>query len=101
MLRGDRRPDGLRIRFASDFGNIIRDERQARGTTQAEFASEMGVSRKWLSEAENGKDTAEIGLVLAVFRKLGLDLVVADRQPPQVDIDAVLRALSDNPGGNP
>ena len=52
--------------------------------TQAAFAAEMGVSRKWLSEVENGKQTVELGLVLAVFRRLGLDLVAAERPRPPV-----------------
>lgn len=30
----------------------------AQEITQARFAAEMGVSRKWLSEIENGKETA-------------------------------------------
>ena len=30
----------------------------AQEITQARFAAEAGVSRKWLSEVENGKETA-------------------------------------------
>ncbi len=93
------RHDGLRVRFASDFGNIVRAERRARGLTQAEFAAEMGVSRKWLSEVENGKDTAEVGLILMVLRKMGLDLVLAARRPPSIDIDAFMAKLARPPEG--
>ena len=69
--------------------------------TQAAFAAEMGVSRKWLSEIENGKPTVELGLVLAVFRKLGFDLVVAERPRPQFDFDAALRSLITQPASQP
>lgn len=69
--------------------------------TQAEFAAEIGVSRKWLSEVENGKTTVELGLVLTVFRKLGLDLVAAERPRPPFDVDAALRSLTDQPSAEP
>ena len=83
------------MRRASDIGHAIRQERSARGITQGQFAAEMGVSRKWLSEIENGKETAEVGLVLAVFRRLGFDLVAASRPQPEFDIDAALQSLTE------
>ena len=95
------RVEGIRLRYPSDIGHTINAERQSRQMTQAEFAAEVGVSRKWLSEVENGKATVELGLVLAVFRKLELDLVAAERPRPPFDFDAALRSLTDQPSPAP
>lgn len=65
--------------------------------TQEVFAAEVGVSRKWLSEVENGKPTVELGLVLAVLRELGFDLVAAEKTRPPFDFDAALRSLTSQP----
>ena len=85
---------GLRLRFPSDIGSVIRNERKDRGMSQRELASFAGVSRKWLSDVENGKDTAEVGLVLMVLRKLRIDLLVAERPAPAVDPEAFFGSLS-------
>lgn len=38
-----------------------------------------GVGTKFLSQLENGKETAELGKVLQVLRKLGLDVYIFPR----------------------
>ena len=43
---------------------------------QAELAKRLGVSAKWLSQFENGKATAQIGLVIRVLHELGFELRV-------------------------
>ena len=48
--------------------------RRELGWSQAQVAERVGVSRKWLSEFEGGKATAELGLVLRLLD--GLRLVV-------------------------
>lgn len=79
---------------AGEFGAFIRRARERAGLTQAALAERAEVSRKWLSEAENGKPTAEIGLVLAVVRQLGF-VIRADEAPePSVDVDALLDSLA-------
>ena len=77
----------------ADFGHFIRAERHRQGFTQAELAARLGVSRKWLSEAENGKPTIEVGLAMAALRELGHMLRAAPRPEPEFDIDAHLEAL--------
>ena len=69
--------------------------------TQAAFAAEMDVSRKWLSEMENGKQTVELGIVLAVFRRLGFNLVAAEKSRAPFDFDAALRSLVNLPASLP
>ncbi|WP_419924304.1 helix-turn-helix domain-containing protein [Candidatus Poriferisocius sp.] len=77
-----------------DLGHFIRTERRRQGITQAVLAARLGVSRKWLSEAENGKPTIEVGLAMAALRELGHMLRAAPRPEPEFDIDAYLEALS-------
>lgn len=63
----------------SDLGSIIKAERKRQGLTQAEFAGLCGVGITFLSQLENGKETAELGKTLAVLTTLGLDVFVERR----------------------
>jgi y4mF family transcriptional regulator len=85
----------MRIRNADDLGHYLRDRRRAAGLTQTDLAVRAGVSRRWLSDLEAGKPTAEVGLVLKVIAALDM---MMDLQPaPHQDID--LDELLDNLGG--
>ncbi len=68
------------IHQSSDLGSLIRHKRKADGLTITDTASLCGVGYRFLSELENGKDTAEIGKVLKVLSGLGLDVSVSDRE---------------------
>ena len=59
-----------------DFGLVVRDIRKRRALTQAEVAERAEVSRVWLSQVENGKQTVELGKVLRVLDVLGFGLDV-------------------------
>jgi HTH-type transcriptional regulator/antitoxin HipB len=86
---------GMRIRNSDDLGNYVREQRREAGLTQADLAAQARVSRRWLSDLEGGKSTAEVGRVFKVIA--ALDMVV-DLQPiPHQDID--LDELLDNLGG--
>ncbi|HEU0288199.1 MAG TPA: helix-turn-helix domain-containing protein, partial [Nocardioidaceae bacterium] len=50
--------------------------RRELGLSQAQLAERIGVSRKWVSEFERGKATAELGLVLRLLESLDLQLKV-------------------------
>ena len=67
------------IQTPGDLGEIIRQTRKSLGLTQAELAGLSGVGITFLSNIENGKETAEIGKVLVVANTLGLDLFAARR----------------------
>ena len=54
-------------------GPLIRRIRKARGMTQTDLAMETGTSQRFISQVENGKDSAEIGKVLLLIRLLGFE----------------------------
>jgi HTH-type transcriptional regulator / antitoxin HipB len=60
-------------------GRAIRHKRRELGVTQAEVAGLAGVGVRFLSELENGKPTAELGKVLRVLGRLGIELWVLPR----------------------
>ena len=66
----------MKLRTPSDIGYLIRDQRKQRRWTQADLAAKLGVSRLWVVQLEQGKETAQIGLVMRVFNELGLPLQV-------------------------
>ena len=63
----------------ADLGRLIRDERKRQHMTQTELADVSGVGITYLSQLENGKETAEIGKALNVLTMLGLDLYAERR----------------------
>ena len=75
-----------------DVGRSIRDARKTNGLTQAQLAAQAGVSVKWLSDAENGKSTVELGLVMEVLGHLGYALVRTTRPTPTFDLAAHIEA---------
>jgi y4mF family transcriptional regulator len=64
------------IRTASDLGAAIRERRKTLSMTQGDLAMQAGVSVATISAIENGKDTAQISIVLDLCRDLGLRLSV-------------------------
>ncbi|MDN0070196.1 helix-turn-helix domain-containing protein [Collinsella ihumii] len=63
----------------ADLGRLIRDERKRQHMTQTELAGLSGVGITYLSQLENGKETAEIGKALNVLTMLGMDLYAERR----------------------
>ena len=55
-------------------GTLIKTERQRQKLSQIELAGLSGVGITFLSQLENGKETAEIGKALNVLATLGIDL---------------------------
>ena len=62
-----------------ELGAIIRSRRKQIGLKQQQLADESGVCCAVVSEIENGKKTAQVGLVLNLLDALGLDLTVTER----------------------
>jgi y4mF family transcriptional regulator len=81
----------VRIAATKELGRYIRDRRRELALTQVQLATSAKVSRRWLSDLETGKETADFGLVLRTLQALG---VVVDLQPEErtsrVDLDALL-----------
>lgn len=63
-----------------EIGQYIRAIRGANKLTQQELSDLSGVNRRFLSELENGKATAEIGKVLHVLKCIGCDITLRYRQ---------------------
>jgi y4mF family transcriptional regulator len=86
----------MRIASARDLGLYVRERRRDLGKTQTDLAAAAGVSRRWLSDLEAGKATAEIGLVLRTLDALDLLLTAQPREELKtggVDLDDLLRNL--------
>jgi HTH-type transcriptional regulator / antitoxin HipB len=83
----------MRIRTADDLGRYVRDRRLAAALTQTDLAARARVSRRWLSDLEAGKPTAEVGLVLRVVAALGMYTDLRPEPTPEVDLDAILDGL--------
>jgi HTH-type transcriptional regulator / antitoxin HipB len=77
------------IKTPKEIGLFVREQRKARGWTQDVFAQRLGVSRLWVLQLEQGKSTAQIGLVLRALNELDV--------PMQVDPKPIDRSIS--PGG--
>lgn len=66
----------------AQLGAIVRHRRKEAGVHQADAAGLCGVGTRFLSEIERGKETAEVGKVLQVLERLGLELWVIPRGTP-------------------
>jgi len=93
----------ITLRTARDFGAVLRDARKRAKLDQATLAERIGVSRKWVIDAERGNSGAAIGTVLKALAAVGVDLSVeapslVQREPrsppelPEVDLDRVVDA---------
>lgn len=64
---------------AKELGLIVRDARKQQGLTQEDLAGLTGTGRRFISDLEQGKETAELGKVLLVLAALGLALYVQSK----------------------
>jgi transcriptional regulator with XRE-family HTH domain len=65
---------------AADIGNQIREKRLAQGMNQTVLAKKLGCSRKWVSDIEQGNETAEISRVLRALTVLGIKIFVGQSE---------------------
>jgi y4mF family transcriptional regulator len=66
----------ITVDHPSALGQAIRKRRLALGLRQQDVAAQSGVSVPTVSAIENGKATAQIGLILQMCRDLGMRLTV-------------------------
>jgi y4mF family transcriptional regulator len=71
-----------RIRNAAELGRLIRKKRLEDGLLQEEVAGLAQVGVRFLSELENGKETAALGKSLQVLSRLGLEVRIVPRGAP-------------------
>jgi len=85
----------------ADIGRLIRAARTDAQMSQSHLASLCGTTQSWISEIENGKATAELGMVLKVLSVLKVDMELKDSRssvPPdpiwpdhdEPDIDGIV-----------
>ena len=72
----------MEILDATALGKAIRRHRKSIGLTQQVAAGLCGVGERFLSELERGKESASLGKALQVIRRLGLRVILTDRQSP-------------------
>jgi y4mF family transcriptional regulator len=71
---------GIAIKSPKELGGLLRKKRKSQKLTQGKVAEYCGVSVKFISEVERGKETAEIGKVLYLLTMLGIDLIADTRE---------------------
>ena len=71
---------GIAITNPRELGELLRKKRKSQGLTQGRVAEYCGVSVKFISEVERGKETAEIGKILYLLNTLGIDLIADTRE---------------------
>lgn len=66
------------IPSAAVLGKHLRAARLKKSLTQRDLAKQFYCSLRWITEVENGKDTARIGKVLALCQFLELEVLLAN-----------------------
>ena len=69
----------MRIRNTKELGEAIKQTRKELGYTQSDISQRTGLSESFISDIENGKETAEIGKVLLLINLLGLNVFIKER----------------------
>lgn len=69
----------VRVTTAAELGNALRNHRKKQAIRQQDLADYALLSPKFLSQFENGKETAELGKVLKALELAGLNVWIADR----------------------
>jgi HTH-type transcriptional regulator / antitoxin HipB len=77
----------MKIEKVRDVGRLIRARRDELGWSQSDLAERIESTRRWVSEIEHGKSTAEVGLVLAALAALGLEVRSGPAETALVDRD--------------
>lgn len=73
-------PRAIRISDAKTIGLLIREARKNQGLTLEALAGLCGLSIRFLSELENGRETCSFVRILRVLETLGIELVA---HPPE------------------
>jgi HTH-type transcriptional regulator / antitoxin HipB len=60
----------------TQIGQLIRDTRKKLGVTQKDLALTSGTGLRFIIELEKGKETCEIGKVLAILNTLGIKITL-------------------------
>lgn len=69
-----------RLVTEAQLGELVRQRRRARGLSQREVASKLGVTQTRLSELEGGKAHVTLERLIALAQLLDLEVVLRDRE---------------------
>ena len=69
----------MRIKNTEELGSLLRKRRKSLGFTQSDISERTGLSASFISNTENGKETAEIGKILLLINILGLNVSLEER----------------------
>ena len=69
----------MKVNNTKELGKMIRQRRKELGYTQGFLSEYSGLSASFISNLENGKDTAEIGKIMFLTSLLGLDMELKTR----------------------
>lgn len=83
----------MMVNSVRDIAAAVRGRRKERGLSQGELAIRSGVSRKWVSEFEAGKPSAELGLVMRVLDTLGIRIDLGSIDTPAGDTGGESQAV--------
>ncbi|MEX0729424.1 MAG: helix-turn-helix domain-containing protein [Aquisalimonadaceae bacterium] len=64
----------MRIRTAYDLGRLIRSHRKSQGLSQRALAEKVGTTQSWVWAIEQGKPSAEVGLLLRTLDVLAVEV---------------------------
>lgn len=73
----------MTLSSVSDLSRAVHDSRIGQGISQAELAERSGTSQRFVSEFERGKQSAEVGKVLALLSALGLKFCITASRTPE------------------
>ncbi len=69
------------VRNAKELGSLTRAHRKSRAISLETVGGLGNLGKRFLSEFERGKETAELGKVLKALHTLGLEVIVQPRRP--------------------
>ena len=69
----------MKVNNTKELGKMIRQRRKELGYTQGFLSEYSGLSASFISNLENGKDTAEIVKIMFLTSLLGLDMELKTR----------------------
>lgn len=72
------------VRTTSQLEPLVKAFRKAKGLTQQELASKIGVTQQAIQAMEANPDKASIGRLMAVFAALDVEIILRERatEPP-------------------
>ena len=87
------------LKTPRDVGAALRNHRRRLGLDQADLAQRVGVSRKWVVDAEKGNPGAGLGLIVGAFAAMGTGLAIAGAEPSSDTVPPVDAPNIDDHGG--